>query len=190
MEEKEIVKNDAKTSQEIALKVSIETMQDEEFFESLLSDEDRKPRVARNVAREEFGRLLKNWKVLKKALRKAKAKDIDIRESYEGAKELIVSSIMDGTLEIHKNNSQGYKIRHNLLQPIQSVSGEILHEYLEYSKVPKVVDLRKMDEFDDNANIAKTQALAAALCGKSTAELAQLSSADLDVIGALFLFFV
>lgn len=178
------------TSQEIALEVNTEMMQDEDFFESLLSNEEQKPKVARSVARDEFGRLLQNWKVLKKALRKSKAKDKEEREAYEGAKELILSSIMDGTIEIHKNGSHGYKIKHNLLQPIKSASGEITHAFLEYTKVPKVVDLRKMDEFDENASIAKTQALAAALCGKSTPELAQLSSADLDVIGALFLFFV
>ncbi len=167
-----------------------ENLQDEEFFESLLDDEDRKPLVCREVARNDFGRILKTWKVLKKALRKARSNDKEIKETYESAKDLIIESIMDGTLVVENDTRTGCKMIHNLAQPIANMKGEVLLDKLIYRKVPKLVDLRKMDEFEDKEAIAKTQALAAAMSGKATKELANMSSADLDILGALFVFFV
>lgn len=169
--------------------VSDEAVSDDEFFDSLLSD-DSTPKVCREVARSDFGRTLKAWKVLKKARRKAKSNNKEEKEAFESAKDLVIESIMDGTLVIENDTRTGVKIIHNLSVPITGVKGDVVLNALIYRKVPTLVDLRKMDEFEDKESIAKTQALAAAMSGKTTKELANLSGADLDVIGALFLFFV
>jgi hypothetical protein len=179
-------KNTVKTN-EVNQEKSPEFLQDEEYFATFL--DDSKPRVSHDFAREEFARVLQNWKVLKKTLRKAKSKNKEEKEEYEGAKNLVIESIMDGTLEVMKNGS-GYVIKHNLEEPIRATNGDIALAALEYKRAPKLVQLRKMDEFEDKEKMAKAQALAAALSRRSTPELANLSSVDLDVIAALMYFFV
>lgn len=162
---------------------------DDEFFDSLLAD-DTTPRVCREIARSDFGRVLKSWKVLKKARRKSQSNDKEEKATYENARDLMIGSIMDGTLIIENDTRTGVRIIHNLTVPITGVKGDVVLDSLIYRKVPTLVDLRKMDEFEEKETIAKTQALAAAMSGRSTKELSNLSGADLDVIGALFVFFV
>lgn len=167
----------------------LEGKTDEEIFSSLLDEETEKV-CTRDFAVLEFARVLKNWKVLKKALRKAESKNKEEKEGYQSAKELIITAIMDGVLMIEKDTRTGLHVRHILTVSIENAKGETIIDELIYRKVPKIVDLRKMDEFEDQESIAKTQALAAALSGRDTKELANLSSADLDMMGALFYFFV
>lgn len=159
-----------------------EYLTDVEFLEAA----DSKPKITKDTAMIDFRKMLIAWKVLKKAIRKARSgkKNKDKREEYEEAKEILIHAIQDGQLIIEGNSSSGLKMIHKLLDPPSGYSE------LVYKGIPKLVDLRKLDTFTDDEGMGQMQALAAAMSGKAIAELAVLSAADIDVIGALFYFFV
>ena len=161
---------------------SDEYLTDIDFLEAA----DTKPKVSKDTAMIDLRKMLIAWKVLKKAIRKAKSgkRNQAKRDEYEESKEILVNAIQDGTLIVDGNSSSGLKLIHKLLDPPPGYAELI------YKRIPKLVDLRKMDTFTDDEGMGQLQALAAAMSGKAIAELAVLSAADIDVIGALFYFFV
>jgi hypothetical protein len=156
-------------------------LSDIDYFEAELGA----PKVDRQTAIADFRRFIVGWKLTKKALKKARSgkRNKERREEYQESHDTIINAIMYGNLVIASQNGK-VVMEHHLHEPCGS------HDILTYSKIPKVVDLRKMDEFGEDQNFAQLQALAAAMSGKAVPELGKLSASDIDIIGAIFYFFV
>jgi hypothetical protein len=163
---------------------------DRDFFLGAFDDETEPEKVSRDVARDDFLRVLRLWKCAKKVKKRLHSKDKEIREGVEENLEFVLDAIQDGSLVVEKAGPFGVKLVHKLNVPLKSISGEVLLDQLEYKRVPRVVDLRKMDQFDEKEQVAKLQALAAAMSGRDVNELANLSGTDVDVLGAMITFFV
>lgn len=172
----------------IPSKSDVESSPDDEFLTSIefLEAGEEEPKITEEMAQIELKKMLKGWKVLRKAIKKGKSgkKNKANRDEFEESWDQVLNAIMYGQLVINGDPIRGITITHKLLDPPGG------YDELHYKRIPKLVDLRKIDEFTDQESIAQTQALAAAMSGKATAELVGLSAADLDVLGALAYFFV
>jgi hypothetical protein len=150
---------------------------DLEFLQAKLPE----PKVTEEMAKTELRKMLVGWNILKKAGKRNAANRLEFEDNWS----TLVESIMDGTLTVDHDTVTGIKVTHYLSTPIGNGT-----EALEYRRIPKLVDLRKMDGFTEQESMAQMQAIAAALSGKAVAEMAGMSAADIDIIGALFYFFV